>query len=101
MGFRIYAKPNPQPIEFIKDGVWDDVVKELLGEKYDYHNVWFNMGEKDKLSTEGVQFLLDELVKVELTTVRENSKKYNKDQFNIVLIFLKQTIEHNNYLISY
>ena len=92
MGFRIHASPNPQPISLIKDDCWDDVVKELLGEQYSYYNVWFNTSG-NKLSTEGIKFLLNKLI--------ESKKDIDTNKYNLVITFLKQAIDNNNYLESY
>jgi hypothetical protein len=123
MGFRVHAEPNPQPIQFIGETAWDNVVVELLGEKYEYHNVWLNTGGNKRLTPEGSQYVLDKLIEAkrklyELKGLQPPEEKFDysfeSDEnytdndpilptrfYNRVVTFLKQTIDNNNYLNGY
>ena len=59
MCFHIYSDPNPQPISFINEKSWDEVITFHLGDKYSYNNIWCNKDENDEFTTEGIKFLLN------------------------------------------
>ena len=92
MGFRVHAGPNPQTIKLIKDYFWDDICIPLLGNEYNYWNVW---NSSSKLTTEGIEFLLNEIMKA------KDGNKGNEENFNYFITFLKEAIDNNNYLTAY
>ena len=118
MGFRVHSEPNPQSIQFIGETAWDSVVVELLGKEYEYHNVWFNTGNK-RLTPEGIKYLLDKLIETKRKLYESKGLQPPEEKFdysfesdendpilptsfyNRVVTFLKQTIDNNNYLNAY
>jgi len=91
MGFRVHAEPNPQSIKLIKDYFWDDICVPLLGNEYEYNNVW---NSSSKLSTEGIQFLLNEIMKAKDGN-KDNVEfvsQFNEEHFNYFITFLKEAV---------